>query len=55
MLELLDAWVERGWLRRIDRALVRWLKELEPSTQSRCCWPPPFAPTNMAVAISAWI
>ncbi|ROQ30633.1 exodeoxyribonuclease V subunit alpha [Gallaecimonas pentaromativorans] len=32
MLELLDAWVERGWLRRIDRALVRWLKELEPST-----------------------
>ena len=30
MLALLDAWTERGWLRRIDRALVRWLQQLAP-------------------------
>ncbi|WP_341502147.1 exodeoxyribonuclease V subunit alpha [Gallaecimonas sp. GXIMD4217] len=27
--DLLDAWVERGWLRRLDRALVRFLRDLD--------------------------
>ncbi|WKE66222.1 exodeoxyribonuclease V subunit alpha [Gallaecimonas kandeliae] len=32
---LLDAWVERGWLRRLDRALGRFLGELLPGADPR--------------------
>ena len=33
LLGLLDAWVERGWLRRLDRAFVGFLLECRPDTQ----------------------
>ena len=33
VLKLLDAWVERGWLRRLDRAFVGFLVECEPDTE----------------------
>lgn len=31
LLALLDAWVDKGWLRPLDRALAAFLAELEPS------------------------
>jgi exodeoxyribonuclease V alpha subunit len=32
LLLLLDRWVERGWLRALDRAFVAFLKDLSPQT-----------------------
>ncbi|MFO2466572.1 exodeoxyribonuclease V subunit alpha [Pseudomonas sp. 15FMM2] len=32
LLELLECWVERGWLRALDKAFVGFLHELEPHT-----------------------
>ncbi|MGL4808794.1 MAG: hypothetical protein ACRC4O_08625, partial [Giesbergeria sp.] len=29
-LELLQQWVDAGWLRHLDRALARWVAELDP-------------------------
>lgn len=33
--DLMDQWVAAGWLRRVDRALGRWLMAQSPSTDSR--------------------
>jgi exodeoxyribonuclease V alpha subunit len=35
LLELLGAWVERGWLRRLDRAFVAFLLDLRPDADPR--------------------
>ncbi|MBX8537562.1 exodeoxyribonuclease V subunit alpha [Pseudomonas cichorii] len=35
LLLLLDRWVERGWLRALDRAFVAFLGELDPHADSR--------------------
>lgn len=32
LLSILDAWVARGWLRRLDRAFARFLYDCEPGT-----------------------
>ena len=32
LLQLLDRWVERGWLRALDRAFVSFLEELAPGS-----------------------
>ncbi|MFJ4144082.1 exodeoxyribonuclease V subunit alpha [Pseudomonas sp. NPDC089734] len=35
LLQLLERWVERGWLRALDRAFVAFLGELDPHADSR--------------------
>ena len=32
-LELLQQWVDAGWLRHLDRALARWVAELDPQAR----------------------
>ncbi|WQG56732.1 exodeoxyribonuclease V subunit alpha [Pseudomonas sp. RTB3] len=34
LLQLLERWVERGWLRALDRAFVAFLSELDPQADS---------------------
>lgn len=53
LLQLLDRWVERGWLRALDRAFVSFLEERAPAAIPCCCWPLPWPATNWATAMSA--
>ncbi|MGZ8218332.1 exodeoxyribonuclease V subunit alpha [Methylomagnum sp.] len=33
---LIDAWTERGWLRPLDRAFMRFLQSLDPAAENLC-------------------
>lgn len=37
LLALLDRWVERGWLRALDRAFVSFLEERAPGSDPLSC------------------
>lgn len=53
LLQLLDRWVERGWLRALDRAFVSFLEERAPAVIPCYCWQRRWPVTNWGTDMSA--
>ena len=52
LLQLLDRWVERGWLRALDRAFVSFLEERAPGSDPLLLLAAALARNTTAPAIS---
>ena len=55
LLVLLDRWVERGWLRALDRAFVNFPKSAPLAATPCYCWQRPWPVISWAMVMSASI